>query len=618
MFGFRLAAVSACLVAALYGAADVMALEKSVTVTEAGTLSTLIPAEEKDSITNLTVSGPLNGTDILFIREMAGRDQWAWRTGGNLEQLNMKDATFVAGGDSYAYSATYTKPDTLSSNMFAECDMLKTVVLPSTVKVIETCAFYRCNGLESVEIPATVTEIQSNAFFLAKGLKSMFIPKGVEKIEDAVFCGTSSLLAFEVDPENQFFSTADGVLVSKDGSRLLACPGGKTGTYDVPATITAIAPAAFNECGLSGINVNEGVTEIGDAAFSNSMYLTSVHLPNSLKYIEHDMFVWCDALTDLVLGNELESIGKRAFVSCWGLKALDLPESLKEIGEAAFSSCKNLESVKIGKNLETLGLDAFVSCKKLAGVEISAENPNFKSIDGIIYNGDATKLIKCVEGKTGDIVIPESTTELDIEAFFRCANITAVTMSDNVTTIGSICFDACSSMQSIKLSKNLQTVSDYMLNGCSSLTTLDLGNCADAIGEFAFSSCSELKSVIIPATVKTIATDAFTYCRKLEEIHCLGEVPPVCAGLDLTFYMLKPENIKVYVPENALTEYEEDEVWGKFNLQTVSGVASIPTADGEYEVYTLGGRKVTNTEALESGIYLYRNVKTGAVTKRVK
>lgn len=91
--------------------AQAFATSKTVTVTEAGTLSTLIPASEKNAITSLTVSGTLNGTGIRFIREMAGLDIEGETTDGKLTELNIAGIELTDGGDAYyedAWSKYYT------------------------------------------------------------------------------------------------------------------------------------------------------------------------------------------------------------------------------------------------------------------------------------------------------------------------------------------------------------------------------------------------------------------------------------------------------------------------------------------------------------------------------
>jgi len=77
------------------------AVSLTINVETAGTLPELIPSSQKNQITNLTLNGNLNGTDILYIREMAGRDVNSKLTSGNLSVLDLSNARFVAGGEIY-------------------------------------------------------------------------------------------------------------------------------------------------------------------------------------------------------------------------------------------------------------------------------------------------------------------------------------------------------------------------------------------------------------------------------------------------------------------------------------------------------------------------------------
>ena len=87
----------ACICMLLIGIGSLQA--KEVTLTEAGTLSGMISNEELNSLTELTVNGPVNGSDIKIIRAM----------GGTLKTLNMKNARIVEGGDSYYLTDKFTQ-----------------------------------------------------------------------------------------------------------------------------------------------------------------------------------------------------------------------------------------------------------------------------------------------------------------------------------------------------------------------------------------------------------------------------------------------------------------------------------------------------------------------------
>ena len=69
---------------------------KTVTLTEAGTLRNNITAQEKTSLVSLTINGPINGTDLTFLRFMCQKDY-----GGKLENLDLTNAKIVSGGKPY-------------------------------------------------------------------------------------------------------------------------------------------------------------------------------------------------------------------------------------------------------------------------------------------------------------------------------------------------------------------------------------------------------------------------------------------------------------------------------------------------------------------------------------
>src|SRR3712207_4931421 len=108
---------------------------KDVNVATAGQLQELIPVNEKFSITELTITGNLNGADILFIREMAGADTYGMPTSGKLEKLDMSKANIVEGSSTYKGSFA-TKANIVGESMFSGCNKLVTLKLPENVTEI--------------------------------------------------------------------------------------------------------------------------------------------------------------------------------------------------------------------------------------------------------------------------------------------------------------------------------------------------------------------------------------------------------------------------------------------------------------------------------------------------
>ena len=144
-------------------------------VDEAGTLPSKISESQKNLITNLKIVGKINGTDLKFIREMAGRDFNGEKTDGKLSILDLSEAKIVAGGDAYVqYGNKYTSNDKLGDYVFYGCSGLTSLTLPSCVTSIGGYAFWGCSGLTSLTIPSGVTSIGGGTFSGCSGLTSIY------------------------------------------------------------------------------------------------------------------------------------------------------------------------------------------------------------------------------------------------------------------------------------------------------------------------------------------------------------------------------------------------------------------------------------------------------------
>ena len=172
----------------------------TIKLDEAGTLPDRIGENQKYLITNLKIVGKINGTDLKFIREMAGSDFNGEKTDGKLSILDLSEAKIVAGGFAYVrYSDNeYTSNDKLGDYAFWGCSGLTSLTLPSGVTSIGRNAFDGCSGLTSMTIPSSVTSIGGAAFGGCSGLTSLTIPSGVTEIGDEAFSGCSGLTSLTI------------------------------------------------------------------------------------------------------------------------------------------------------------------------------------------------------------------------------------------------------------------------------------------------------------------------------------------------------------------------------------------------------------------------------------
>ena len=150
-------------------------------------------------------------------------------------------------------------------------------------------------------------------------------------------------------------------------------PWGFYGIFEINIDngVTSIGNMAFEWCyDLESITIPDSVTSIGNSAFANCGYLKSVTIGKGVKTIGKWAFFDCSEMTSLKIGSAVESIGYLAFYNCRGLTSLKLPKSLTTIDGWAFCRCEGLKSVTIPENVTSIGDCAFYNCYNLTSVKI--------------------------------------------------------------------------------------------------------------------------------------------------------------------------------------------------------------------------------------------------------
>ncbi len=199
----------------------------------------------------------------------------------------------------------------IGQNAFRYCSNLTDIEIPYGISRIDDCAFDSCSSLENIIIPDSVISIGSYAFGNCSSLTGMDIPKNVNDIGHGAFSGCKKLTAINVDPNNSVYGSVDGVLMNRDQTILIACPGGKEGTYSISKKVTHIWDDAFSECAnLTGIEIPKSVTNIGVHAFGGCSSLESIEIPQSVTIIEDYAFSGCSNLTSVIIPDSVMDLGE--------------------------------------------------------------------------------------------------------------------------------------------------------------------------------------------------------------------------------------------------------------------------------------------------------------------
>lgn len=313
---------------------------------------------------------------------------------------------------------------------------------------------------------------------------------------------------------------------------------------------------------VSVIKLPQGLTSISAYAFEGGYSVREVSIPQSVKSIGEESFAVCRDLFNLDVPNGVKYIGKDAFQfvpnisyhgsaygSPWGASCVNgyiyeniiyrsasktslvkcnnsfsgrviVPSETTIIEEDAFSNCTLVTEIFVPSTVLNIHEKAFNCCFALTRIEVDEQNPNYCSVDGVLFNKDKTILKLYPPNKSGITYnIPHSVITLGTAAFSECKNIQTITIPEEVRFIHDECFLGCTALKSITFTSGLLAIRDYAFMACKAIENIQLPESLQEIGEGAFMNCSSLIKINIPSKVNAIKPYTFNRCENLQNIY---------------------------------------------------------------------------------------------------
>lgn len=583
------------------------------------------------------------------------------------------------------YLTDIVMPDSvkhISSLAFNGCSRLTSVKIPSGVTSIELSTFEGCSKLKSVTIPASVTKIEKKAFFACNALTDVYYA-GPQEDWNMIEIGDNNnplkSATLHCTHEHSYTRTVIPPTCMEEGYTLYTCSCGHSYTGKVTdkvehnyvngvctycglenrngvmrltkdgvtytlkgTTLTVTGSGTCEKVWYDTMNVQitdlvicEGITAIGDSAFSGCYKLVNVSLPNSLKKIDYRAFSVCIELKNINLPEGLTEIGEWAFSGCTSLDYVIIPKNVKTLSDGIFNSCQ-LDLVVVPDGVTRIGASAFSfawindlylpnsinlidyyafyntkyfynvyfdgSQSEWNKIEVCTDNEgleNPKIITTTQYSGSLRRGTVTNEGveyslSNGVLTVSGNgvCTKWWMTKFDKRA-VKEVIVKDGITKIDTGAFDTCRSLEKVTIGNGVSSIEGNAFYDCFYLKTVTIGNGTTTIGNAAFRNCFSLTDVTLPNSVKEIGNYAFKYDYSLKHLNYSGTLTRI--GEEAFYMTEKLESISL---KNGLEEIGN---WA-FLDSGIKGSITIPSTVKTFGHNAFKGCDNITSVVVENGI----------------
>ena len=543
-------------------------------------------------------------TSVIIPNSVTSIDESAFGGCSSLTSITIPNSVISIGYGAFNGCSSLTSitiPNSVTSigdGAFQLCTNLTSITIPNSVTSIGEFAFVNCKGLTSITISNSVTSISYSLFKGCSGLTSVTIPNSVTSIGSSAFRDCSSLTSI----------TIPNSVTSIGKSAFRGCSG--LTSIAIPNSVTSIGGHAFEDCNkLTIIEIGSGITDIYPDIFYKLPELKDVYC-----YAENvpktDDENYEETSINATLHVPAGSVDAYKAVEPWSkfknivaISNESTVQTKRTIHVEKAGTLMNLISQEEKNQIEDLTLTGEINGKdiaflrEMAGGKVYSDEVQYmygsskgalsvldmsevRFVTGGLYMSvyyDGEDYYDKYESKNNDeipsnafcfcprlktIIIPNSVTTIEDEAFYGSKNLASITIPNSVTTIGNAVFNMTPWYDNqpdgmvyagkvlykykgtmpdgtkISLKDGTLGIARRAFEDCSGLNSATIPNSVTSIGSYAFSDCTNMTSVNIPSNVTSIDKGTFEYCRGLSTITIPNSVISIgngafshCSGL---------------------------------------------------------------------------------------
>ncbi|MBO5369774.1 MAG: leucine-rich repeat domain-containing protein, partial [Clostridia bacterium] len=506
----------------------------------------------------------------------------------------------------------------IENSAFNGCIKLDEVVVPMGVTSIGWSAFYNCNTMYKVTFYDNLASIGASAFYKCSLLSDVYYHGNGKQWENIQVDSGNTQLSNAV--KHFIVPEAEGECgenltwkLSADGTLTVSGAGDMASWSASSAT-----PWFEHQSGITKIVIEDGVTSVGEYAFSGLAYLTDVIIADSVTVIGHYAFSGAPLLQSVVLPDELVTLGWLSFYGCSALSHVTFGSKISSVGSSAFNSCSSLKYVYYYGTADGWS-------------KVSVGNNNSYLINATKYytsNGTTGESGVCGEALSwsvddnatltvsGSGAMTSWTAAAETPWYGLRNIINKIVIESGVTNIGDYAFCGFKAMKEADIADTVKTVGNSSFNTCTALETVSLPDGVTSIGWSAYYACYGIESLVLPASITKIGASAFYNCKNLKDVYYAGDQQQwneIVIGVDND--VLTMETNKHFGNILYSGTYGDNLTWqiDKFGTLAISGSGEVPATDVSGDLpwikYNTVVSKISINDGITSiGAYAFRDM----------